>query len=267
MIEKVKFIWSKTNRWHRVLLLLILVESKVLPGGQVGFACNDPALSHPYKGDTISWKALFVTTMLLPLIVMLIVERKYHPDKSIKPKTQALCWYREYIYGFLLNLIVVELVKVLVGSPRPHFFDTCDPKEAATCKDSEYVSSYTCTKAHWLSQSNRSFPSGHTSLAMHAGLFLAYYLHKRTSCPPRRHTIILIQVTCVMTAIFCGVSRILDRRHHWWDVLAGTVIAAPILVYTINTLCGDFVCSGDDVSDVLTDRNDCEKLQTETKAT
>ncbi|KAJ0174311.1 hypothetical protein K1T71_010457 [Dendrolimus kikuchii] len=248
-MEKVNQLWAKTNRWHRGLFLFILVELRIFPGGQVGFECNDPNLSHPYTGDTISWKVLFITTMVLPLIFMLIVERKYHADKSTHPKTQVLCWYKEYLFGFLLNLIVVQVLKLLVGSPRPHFFETCDPKELATCKGSEYVSSYTCNKAHWLSQSDRSFPSGHTSLAVHAGFFVAYYLHRRTSCSQRLNAVTVLQVICVVTAIFCGVSRIMDHRHHWWDVLAGAVIAAPILVYTIKTLCSDFECLDNEPSE------------------
>lgn len=65
---------------------------------------------------------------------MLIIERKYHSDKIVKSKEQALCWYKEYLFGLLINLTIVQLLKTIVGSPRPHFFDTCDPKEAKTCQ-------------------------------------------------------------------------------------------------------------------------------------
>lgn len=241
MIEKLKLLWSKTNRWHRGLFIFLIVELKVLPAGQLGFTCKDPALSHPFTGDTISWKLLLATVILLPLVFLLIVERIYHSDKSIKPKQQALRWYKEYLYGVLLNLVIVQTLKMIVGSPRPHFFDTCAPKEASTCEGSEYIPTYTCTKAHWLSQSDRSFPSGHTSLAIHTGIFLAYYLYRRTNLPITKR-VFSIQVLCIAAALLCSISRMTDHRHHWWDVLSGALIAMPILYYTINSLCSNFEC-------------------------
>lgn len=71
---------------------------------------------------------------------MLIVERKYNTDeKTDRSKHQAIFWYKEYVFGTLVNLTVVQLLKLLVGSPRPHFFDTCDPKEAQTCEGYVFV--------------------------------------------------------------------------------------------------------------------------------
>ncbi|XP_045502297.1 phospholipid phosphatase homolog 1.2 homolog [Colias croceus] len=243
MWRNLKVLWSKTNRWHIALFIFAVAELNLIPGGQVGFQCNDPALSHPYTGDTVNWKWLMVTTIFLPLAVLLLVERKQCPEDTAKH--QALFWYREYLFGFLLNLTIVQTLKLIVGSPRPHFFDTCGPQEATTCVESDYVPSYTCTKAHWLKQSNKSFPSGHTSLAIHAGVFIAYYLYKRGQSLPGRMTR-TIQGVCIVAAIVCSVSRVWDRRHHWWDVLAGAVLAAPVLVYTIRTLCMNFACKQPD---------------------
>ncbi|XP_049700941.2 phospholipid phosphatase 3 [Helicoverpa armigera] len=238
-MDKIKLLWSKTNRWHRGFFVFLLVELRVFPERQLGFQCNDPALSHPFTGDTISWKLLLATTVILPLVVMLLVERKYHNDKSGKSK-QAMFWFKEYLFGLLVNLGTVQTLKLLVGSPRPHFFDTCSPKEALTCQGTEYVPKYTCTKAHWISQSDKSFPSGHTSLAVHTAIFLAYYLYRRTIT--RSNKILLLQVVLLLSAAVCSVSRMWDHRHHWWDVLAGATIAIPVLLYTIYSLCDNFNC-------------------------
>ncbi|XP_045452773.1 putative phosphatidate phosphatase [Melitaea cinxia] len=239
MLNKLKFAWSKTNRFHRVIFIFLLVELKLFPGGKVGFQCNDPALSHPFTGDTVNWKWLIGVTTFLPLVVMLIIEKQ--KDKTDLAKKKALLWYKEYLYGYMINLTLVQCLKFIVGSPRPHFFDTCSPKEALTCEESEYVSSYTCTKAHWLNQSDRSFPSGHTSLAFHAGIFIIYYLHQRANHINTR-TIRLIQLFCCVATLHCTITRLTDHRHHWWDVLAGMVVAAGILIYTILRLCKNFEC-------------------------
>ncbi|XP_041984696.1 phospholipid phosphatase 1-like [Aricia agestis] len=236
-MDRIKTIWAKTNRWHRTLLLFFIVESRLLPGGQVGFECNDPALSYPFTGDTINFKWLFVVTIFLPLIMILLVERQ--KDRSESNREQALQWYREYLFGLLINVTVVQMLKLIVGSPRPHFFETCQPQEALTCKDSEYVPSYTCTQAHWLKQSDKSFPSGHTSLAVHCALFVAYYLHHRATAA---RWVTYTQVSSVLAAAVCGVSRMTDHRHHWWDVLAGVVLSLPILGYTMFYGCSNFKC-------------------------
>ncbi|CAG9127458.1 unnamed protein product [Plutella xylostella] len=243
ILDRVKFCWCKTNRWHRALFLLIIAELKWIPGNRLGFECNDPSLSHPYTGDTISWKWLIAVTALLPLALMLVVEKIFHKSDDRKASTKrALKWSKEYLFGLLVNLVFVSILKVLVGEPRPHFFDTCGPKEADTCEGSEFVPRYTCTKQGWVAQSDRSFPSGHTSMAVHAALFVAWYLHRRLTLPSHTLTVRSLQATSVLSGAACAVSRVLDRRHHWRDVLAGAGIAVVGLQFTIFRLCKNFEC-------------------------
>lgn len=45
----------------------------------------------------------------------------------------------------------------------------------------------------------------------------------------------LISVCLIWTAL-CSLSRITDRRHHWWDVLAGAVLGTCGAVYTLTLL-------------------------------
>ena len=41
--------------------------------------------------------------------------------------------YRNYVYGMFFNLGIVEVMKAITGSPRPTFFDICEPDAAKTC--------------------------------------------------------------------------------------------------------------------------------------
>lgn len=45
---------------------------KVLPAGQRGFICNDPALTYKFNGDTVNIKHLFGTILLIPLAMVCI---------------------------------------------------------------------------------------------------------------------------------------------------------------------------------------------------
>ncbi|KAH0999198.1 hypothetical protein HUJ05_006811 [Dendroctonus ponderosae] len=41
---------------------------------------------------------------------------------------------------------------------------------------------------------------------------------------------------CACMGLVCSLTRITDRRHHWWDVLTGTIIALFGAAYTIRVL-------------------------------
>lgn len=58
-----------------------------------------------------------------------------------------------------------------------------------------------------------------------------YYLYQRkTLC---KNTLVT-QSLCVLLSGYCAVSRLSDHRHHWWDVVAGFVIAIVVLIYTVS---------------------------------
>lgn len=41
--------------------------------------------------------------------------------------------YRDYIYGATINFAILEVMKCVMGSPRPSFFDLCKPDAAGYC--------------------------------------------------------------------------------------------------------------------------------------
>lgn len=46
---------------------------------------------------------------------------------------ESLRWYRQYILGLIFVFFITDVGKLLIGEPRPHFLDTCLPKEAVNC--------------------------------------------------------------------------------------------------------------------------------------
>ncbi|XP_045501695.1 phospholipid phosphatase 2-like isoform X1 [Colias croceus] len=235
-----------------VLLLVGLFEFGIIPHHKNGFYCNDPALSHKFTGDTVNFEVLMSTAILCPLVLVFITEYIFHTSTySSQTKLQhvtrnTLLIYRSYAYGLFFNLGVIEVMKGLIGNPRPTFFDICEPDAAKTCNGSEYVTTYECTSTRfskwYQSDSYHSFPSGHTSLSVYCGLFMAWYLQKRAFDWQHRTVFLVpvIQMTCLTYAAVTSLTRITDHRHHWWDVLTGAVIGAASLVYTVLVLCNNF---------------------------
>lgn len=46
---------------------------------------------------------------------------------------ESLRWYRQYVLGLMFVCFITDVGKLLIGEPRPHFLDTCRPKEAMNC--------------------------------------------------------------------------------------------------------------------------------------
>ncbi|XP_050674641.1 putative phosphatidate phosphatase isoform X3 [Leptidea sinapis] len=236
-----------------VLALVVLFELGVLPHHKNGFYCNDPALSHKFTGDSVSMQFLVFTILILPMALIFIAECILQNSFSTRlfesPTKTMLHIYRSYIYGLFFNLCVIEVMKGLVGNPRPTFFDICEPDKAKTCNGSEYVSSYECTSTRfskWFqSDSYHSFPSGHTSLSIYGGLFMAWYLQRRAfDWNHRTYCVVpVLQLVCLSYAAASSLTRITDHRHHWWDVLTGAVIGVLCAVHAALVLCENFKTS------------------------
>ncbi|XP_028025242.1 phospholipid phosphatase 2-like isoform X1 [Bombyx mandarina] len=249
-----------------VAAVCICLEVGALPSRRSGFTCNDPALSFPHTGDTFSISLVAAITVIVPFFVLWAVEAMLYQDDEYNMKKRKMLAsaktagliYRDYIYGAVVNLTILEVVKCVVGTPRPTFFDLCQPDKALTCNDSEYVSSYKCTSTQYSRylqiDSSRSFPSAHASLSVYCGLFLAWYLQRRAFSWHNRSVLLipLAQVLALVYAAVCSLSRLTDHRHHWWDVLVGGLMGVLSVMYTIVVLCKNFsqpsVVSTSDIS-------------------
>lgn len=49
----------------------------------------------------------------------------------------SLWWYGQYILGLIFVCFITDVGKILIGEPRPHFLDTCRPKEILNCTNNQ----------------------------------------------------------------------------------------------------------------------------------
>ena len=87
-----------------------------------------------------------------------------------------------------------------------------------------------------LTDSMRSFPSGHSQMAFCCAAFSCLYLHKRLTSSPLK---LVTQAVTVSLALACAISRLVDHRHHPEDVLAGSLIGALIGALAAKTISND----------------------------
>ncbi|XP_018906456.1 phospholipid phosphatase homolog 1.2 homolog isoform X2 [Bemisia tabaci] len=232
------------------LTLLLLIEFGPVPHLQnIGFYCGDPKISHKFTGDTIRARTLIAISFIAPFLVCCLIEysrSSNRPDRygvsRLSWFRRALLWYKEYFIGLLFCYVIIDVAKVIVGEPRPHFLDTCQPAQAVNCTQG-YIAHYTCTNkmlsGYLIRDSYKSFPSGHAAFSVYSAVFTIWYLQRRMI--PVTYTLLpLLQILCIVWALCCSLTRITDRRHHWWDVLAGSIVGVATSVYAIKIFCCDF---------------------------
>jgi membrane-associated phospholipid phosphatase len=103
-----------------------------------------------------------------------------------------------------------QLLKLAIQRRRPNFYELCGfDKELLKC---------TASLNH-LREANFSFPSGHSSLACCAMTFLAWYFLGKSK--GRRFLAFASAVIPWGWAILVAASRLVDKWHHFTDVVAG----------------------------------------------
>ncbi|XP_067647770.1 putative phosphatidate phosphatase [Eurosta solidaginis] len=242
------------------ILLFVLLASVFfglllwVPPQRRGFFCGDESMMYPYNEiQTISIPTLAVIVFSASTIIIFFVEIfRQMPQQRIGKKhahaqqddNNASChcghrWrniivqYGNFLVGIIMTLIATEIPKRTIGRPRPFFFSICKPRllDGTTCElernQGIYIQEYTCdndVSAYMLKDMTMSFPSAHSAIAFFTMVYLSFYLQVALSTRGSKLLKHILQFGLVMIALFIAMSRIMDHRHHWSDVLGGITI-------------------------------------------
>jgi phosphatidate phosphatase len=227
----------------------LTIELGIFPHLKRGFYCDDKSISHKFIGDTIS-TGLILSSITLAYPIMWLCEAIIFKPVSLKSSRfkesagNAWIYFKDFLFGMLMHIFIVDACKVIFGELRPHFLDVCRPDALETCVPGQYVTNYECTNRinnFWfVRDASKSFPSGHASISFFEALFLIWYLQARISVIRSKLLIPTLQCFLLLWAVLCSVSRITDHRHHWWDVLVGASFGLLACWLTIKYLCNKF---------------------------
>ncbi|GAB0086627.1 Phospholipid phosphatase [Sergentomyia squamirostris] len=231
------------------LMYILMVENAIVPSNKRGFRCGDPSINFKYSGDTITYRLLLssIFIMVIPIWICEAIKlRKISSTKILWEQSmyRGIYWFNRFIIGVTLHQGVSEAMKTILGECRPHFMDTCRPDTGINCTLGEYISDFTCTNLEdsqsFVTDSYRSFPSGHSSIGFYEGVFLAWYLQRSFPSSRSKWLIAVLQGLCLTWSSTCALTRITDNRHNWWDVLIGSIIGIIAAIYICAVVCRNF---------------------------
>jgi phosphatidate phosphatase len=107
--------------------------------------------------------------------------------------------------------------------------------DGTTCENVQnhhkYIQDFTCTNnaLNWSLKNMRlSFPSGHSSFAFAVAIYCVIYMQTRITWRGSKLLKYFLQLIFIAAAAYTGFSRISDYKHHWEDVLGGSVLGIGI---------------------------------------
>ncbi|XP_048003689.1 phospholipid phosphatase 5 [Leguminivora glycinivorella] len=119
-----------------------------------------------------------------------------------------------------MNGVTTNMVKLIVGRPRPDFFYRCFPDGIETMD-------LQCTgDPGEIMDGRKSFPSGHSSLSFCSlGLGSLWLCGRLRAVSRRRGGARLVLCAAPLALAACvALSRSCDYHHHWEDILVGSTL-------------------------------------------
>ncbi|KAF9870676.1 pap2 superfamily protein [Colletotrichum karsti] len=193
----------------------------------------NPELAYPDRGWIIRTWVSGLICAVVPAAVILLVQIR---ERSIWDTLTA-------INGVFLSLALCSFIfvvtKHLIGGFRPYFLAVCMPDislaannetglDAVGFQQVMYTSSI-CTQPDksLLKQAMTSFPSGHAASPFASFGFLFLYLNAKLKVwADKQPAIWKLAVTMapLFAAFLMACIIIVDRAHHWYDVVVGIAI-------------------------------------------
>lgn len=234
--------FNRSPKWRLgdvlVLLIAVMVSYPVYyqEPFQRQFTINDLTLSHPYAShQRVSDTMLFVYSFIIPLVAIMVVVAIFGD-----PKHRMYLLYIS-ILGLCLSVslttLFTDFIKNWIGRLRPDFLERCRPKKGLPI-DTLFHASDVCTtdNRERLLDGFRTTPSGHSSESF-AGLGYFYLWFCGQMLTEVQRTGIWRKIVAfipLLGASLIALSRTQDYRHHFIDVILGSVLGYLIAHFTYS---------------------------------
>jgi diacylglycerol diphosphate phosphatase/phosphatidate phosphatase len=188
----------------------------------------NPELSYPLRKDIIPIWLAALLAFIIPFIFIMLMQIRL---RSFNDANTA-------IMGLLFSLISAAVfqvfIKWLIGGLRPHFFSVCKPNINASSVglgqgfDGIMFDRSICTgDEKQINDALESMPSGHSTAAFAGLIYCSLYLNGKlkifANYRPQYWKLVLFYAP-ILGAVLISSSLTIDHYHHWYDILAGSII-------------------------------------------
>ncbi|EGG01481.1 uncharacterized protein MELLADRAFT_50083 [Melampsora larici-populina 98AG31] len=193
------------------------------------FDLNDTSIRHTHaETERVPILHLAIYSILIPIV--LIITCSQGLLRSFWDSHNGLLGLA---FSLSLNWAFTTAIKNTVGRPRPDFIDRCQPRSDVMNASIGLSDESICTTSldsRLLMDGFRSFPSGHASTAWCGLGYLSLYLAGKFHLFDRKgHTLkAWLALSPLLGAALISISRTMDYRHHWQDVLVGGLLGMLI---------------------------------------
>ncbi|KAH0486368.1 MAG: hypothetical protein KVP17_004159 [Porospora cf. gigantea B] len=223
-----------------LLVALWLLWSKVYPPFIRIVQPRDWQLyAFPYTPNTVDHELMLVVVCVLFGAVVfscntIMCHRLRERWNSVAIVNDAVNSMLGFTFAIAAAEVVVSVIKINYGRPRPDFLSRCFPNKVYDGSEPPFYPTSgvpVCDEAadHFVVlEGRKSFPSGHTTAAFSSAIFTALYVAHNMPRMVRLQNVLLGKLCtgllALLPAIFVGVSRTFDYRHHVEDVVVGALI-------------------------------------------
>jgi len=214
----------------RIFLLLLFVElerwtpfiRKIHP--EELWLYRNP-MTDSYVPSNLLWTC--VTFVPLSAIVVMFLINKNAVDLTSASLVVTL--------AMPLNGVLTDVIKLLVGRPRPDFAYRCWPQSGGQVPEGGFSGeSLVCTGDHdTIIEGRKSFPSGHSSFSFACWGFVFLYLSGKLGTfhctQPISSWRLLLPLVFLLIPLSIALSRTADYHHHWQDVLVGSLLGFSVI--------------------------------------
>jgi len=206
-----------------VLLCSFLVTEELQPFHRVIHKEEFWLLDNPRTPSYYPTWMLISSASVVPFVTIYILSF-CRGDKEGAVKAWLAFSFSGLFTGFVTNV-----VKNVVGRPRPDFMNRCFPDGIPESPFADDGRTLLCIgDPDVIKEGRKSFPSGHSSIMFSSIGFLSFYLAQKLHvCGASRRSEAWRLVVSLLPFFFCllvALSRTCDYHHHWQDVTVGSTL-------------------------------------------
>ncbi|XP_072535739.1 phospholipid phosphatase-related protein type 4 isoform X1 [Salminus brasiliensis] len=231
-----------------------------------GFACHDRSLSLPYIEPThevipflmllsLAFAAPAITIMIGEGILFCCLSRTRSGPGAEADINAAGCNFNSYVrravrfvgvhvFGLCATALITNIIQLSTGYPAPYFLTVCKPNYThlnASCNENSFILEDICSGPDTaiINAGRKSFPSQHATLASFAAVYISMYFNSTLTDSSKLLKPLLV-FSFIISAIICGLTRIIQHKNHAIDVYLGFLLGGGIAVYLGLYAVGNF---------------------------